>query len=67
MEELKWLARPIMAVVALIIWTLVYYGTGEPPPAFLDGIVTGVWAAVIVSREREKTRDAKIAAAKIRG
>lgn len=55
-EDAKWLARPILAAISLIIWAITYWGSGELPPAFLTGLVATAWGAVFVSREVEKKK-----------
>jgi len=57
--DIKWLARPVLAGIALVIWGVTYWGTGELPPTFLTGLVGTAWGAVFVSREVEKKREVK--------
>ena len=54
MDDLKWLARPILAGIALVIWAITFWGTDEMPPAFLTGLVATAWGVLFVSREVEK-------------
>jgi len=54
MDDLRWLARPILAGIALVIWAITLWGTGELPPAFLTGLVATAWGVLFVSREVEK-------------
>jgi len=56
MEDMKWMARPILAGISLIIWGVTFWGTGELPPTFLTGLVATAWGAVFVSREVEKRK-----------
>lgn len=59
MNELKWLARPILAGLALTFWAITFWGTGEMPPAFLTSLVVTAWSVVFVSREKEKANAQK--------
>lgn len=54
MEELKWMVRPILAGLALILWAITFWGTGELPPTFLSVLTSTAWAWVFGSREKEK-------------
>lgn len=54
MEELKWMVRPILAGLALILWAITFWSTGELPPMFLTGLVATAWSVLFVSREKEK-------------
>lgn len=54
MEELKWMYRPFLAGLALVLSVLTYWGTGEIPPAWLLSLTITAWAWVFVSREKEK-------------
>jgi len=59
MEELKWMGRYILAGIALVLWVITYWSTGEPPPMFLTGLVATAWGTLFVSREKEKAANAK--------
>lgn len=56
MNDLKWLARPVLAGISLIIWAITLWGSGEMPPAFLTGLVSTAWGVLFVSREVEKKK-----------
>ena len=56
MDDLKWLARPILAGIALVIWAITLWGSGETPPDFLTGLVATAWGVLFVSREVDKKR-----------
>ena len=59
MDELKWMVRPILAGLALVFWCISFWGTGEPPPTFLTGLVATAWSVLFVSREKEKANAQK--------
>lgn len=54
MNDLKWLARPVLAGLSLTYWAITLWGTGELPPHFLTGLVSGAWGWVFASREKDK-------------
>ena len=56
MEEIRWLARPVLAMAALIIWAVTLWTGGETPPDFLTGLVATAWGALFISREVDKKR-----------
>ena len=57
MDDMKWIARPILAGIALLCWVVIFCGTGELPPAFLTGLVATAWGCLFVSREKEKSKE----------
>jgi len=56
MEELRWMARPILAAIAVILWSITLWSSGETPPEFLTGLVATAWGFLFVSREVDKKR-----------
>ena len=59
MNDLKWICRPFLAGLALVLWVVTYWGTSELPPEFLTGLVGTAWVWVFASREKEKQDVAK--------
>lgn len=59
MNEIKWIYRPFLAGLALVLWVITLWGTGEMPPEFLTGLVATAWATLFISREREKIANGK--------
>jgi len=55
--EMKWVARPILAGIALTYWIITFWGTGQLPPEFLTYLVASAWGVVFVSREVEKRKN----------
>lgn len=51
----KWIGRYALAGIALVIWAITYWGTGELPPTFMTVLTSTAWGWVFTSREKEKT------------
>lgn len=60
MEDLKWIARPFLAGIALTYWAVTFWTTGELPPVFLTGLVATAWGCLFISREKEKADVRKV-------
>jgi len=54
LDDIKWIARPFLAGLALTFWFIILMETGELPPVFLTGLVATAWGWIFVSREKDK-------------
>ena len=59
MEDLKWMGRYVLAGIALVLWAITFWSTGELPPMFLTSLVATAWGILFVSREKEKANARK--------
>ena len=59
MNDLRWIYRPFLAGLVLTYWVITFWGTNEPPPTFLTGLVATAWGWVFASREKGKQDEAR--------